>query len=272
MTELLRIFYTNGSFFTFVALQLLSVYCIVNFNSSQAAIAAETWAVRAGSVRSAGERVGSYLDLEDENEAQRREIARLRQLLPSSRYNAVARRDSIFDAELKQRFTYLTAHVVNRSPYRPNNTMVIDRGEELGVRPGQGVVGNNGLVGIVDRVTQNYARVLSVLHQNVRISAGLADGSFGTMRWDGRDPRFVTVTDVPDYLPVTKGDTVFSTGYSNIFPTRQVIGTIESAEIQAGTGSQNLLVQLINNPLNDNDVFVIQDLFKEELNELSGNN
>ncbi|OAV44688.1 rod shape-determining protein MreC [Lewinella sp. 4G2] len=269
MQQLLRIFFSNGSFFTFVALQLVSMYCIISFNSPQASIAAETWSIRAGAVRSVTESARDYLDLEAENEALRQETARLRQLLPESSYDAKVVVDSMEDRQLIQRYNYLTAHVVNRSPYRPNNTLIIDRGRTLGVRPGQGVVGATGLVGIVDRVTENHARVLSVLHQSIRISAGLRSGDFGTLRWDGQDPRYVTVTDLADYIKVAPGDTIFSTGYSNVYPTNQVIGTVESAEVQPGTGSQNLRVALSNDPLIETDVFVVQDLFKDELSGLA---
>ena len=272
MNQLLRIFYANGSFFTFVALQLLSLYCIINFNDRQASIAAETWTVRGGAVKSATQNVRSYLDLEEENEAQRREIARLRQLQPESLYHSERRLDSVRDTQYLQRYTFLAANVVNRSPYRSNNTLVIDRGRVMGVEAGQGVVGTQGIIGIVDRVTANHARVLSILHQDMRISAGLSGGAFGTLRWDGLDPRRVTVTDLPDYIATNPGDTVFSTGYSNIFPTRQIIGYVESAEVQPGTGSQDLTVRLANDPLRNRGVFVVQDLFKGELEELTDSN
>ncbi|NJC26322.1 rod shape-determining protein MreC [Neolewinella antarctica] len=269
MQQLLRIFFTNGSFFTFVALQLLSLYCIISFNSPQKAIAAETWSIRAGSVRSATETARSYLDLEQENEALRQEVARLRQQSPESLYATERIVDSFRDETFVQRYNFLTAHVVNRSPYRPNNTLIIDRGKNLDVRPGQGIVSPTGIVGIVDQVTGNHARVLSVLHQSIRISAGLASGAFGTLRWDGRDPRYVTVTDLADYIEVQAGDTIFSTGYSNVFPTHQVIGFVVDSEVQPGTGSQNLTVALSNKPVEESNVFVVQDLFKDELSDLA---
>ena len=269
MNNLLHLLFANGSFFTFVLLQIVSLYCLVSFNDAQRAIALETWSVRFGSVKSVAENARSYLDLEEQNEAQLQEIARLRELLPEATYDTDRQIDSFSDDRYLQRYNYLTAHIVNRSPYRPNNTLIIDRGSKLGVRAGQGVVGTRGLVGIVDRVTGNHARVLSILHQDIRVSAGLATGDFGTMRWGGHDSRYVTVTDLADYIEVEPGDTVFTTGYSNVFPTRMVIGFVESAEVQPGTGSQDVVVRLVNQPLVDADVFIVQDLFKEELGELN---
>lgn len=269
MEQLLRIFYNNGSFITFVGLQLLCLYLIINFNSAQNDIFLETMAVRGGSVQSAANTINGYLDLREQHEVDQREIARLRGLLPESRYNTTITTDTVEDAIHLQRYTYLAANIVNRSPFKPNNTCVIDRGTQLGVKEGQGVIDDRGLIGIVDLPTERHARVISVLHQATRISAGLKNGHFGTLLWNGRDPLRMTLTDIPDYVKVYPDkDTVFTTGYSNVFPTGQLIGMVESTEVQPGTGSQNLTVRLFNEPLTTANAYVVQDLFKEELEKL----
>lgn len=268
MEQILRIFYKNGSFFTFAGLQLLCLYLIVNFNSTQSDIAAETASIYTGSFQGAVGKVENYLNLEEEIEIQRRENANLRSRLPEAGYSTTEETDSIEDKTYAQRFIHLTTNVVNRSPYSPNNTLVIDRGTSQGVAAGQGVVGSNGLIGIVDLSTEHFSRLISILHRSARISAGLRNNAYGTLRWDGQDPRRMTMTDIADYLIIERGDTVFTTGFSNVFPTGQVIGTVESSEIQAGTGSQNLIVKLANDPLHENNAFVVRDLFKEELARL----
>ena len=263
--SILRIFFNNGSFFTFLALEILCLYLIVSFNEPQQAIAAETWSVRTGSVRDAWSGVQDYLDLEEANNDLKRENARLRAQLPSARYDANFRRDSTQDTVFRQRYTFLPANVVNRSQYGPNNTLVIDRGEALLASTGQGVVGPEGLLGIIDQTTENYARVISILHQATRISAGLRNNAYGTLIWDGLDPRYMTLIDVADYVNIPENDTVFTTGYSNVFPTGTVIGTVEERLVQPGTGSQNLRVKLIADPLRQRSGYVVQDIFKEEI-------
>ncbi|MEM9526935.1 MAG: rod shape-determining protein MreC [Bacteroidota bacterium] len=272
MERLLRIFYNNGSFFTFVGLQLLCFYLIINHNSTQSEIALETWSVRTGKIKSLLTHINGYLDVREQDEVHRREIARLRGLLPSAQYNTEAQVDSIKDPSQLQRYNFLATRIVNRSPYKPNNTFVIDRGEQFGVQTGQGVIDDRGLLGIIDQITARHARVISILHQQTRISAGLPNGSFGTLRWDGQTPREMTMTDLPDYVTVNIGDTVLTTGFSNIFPTAQPIGTVAGIEIQPGTGNQHLRVTLLNEPLTSSYGYVVQDLFKEELEALKKSN
>ena len=268
MEQILRVFYNNGSFFTFVGLHLLCIYLIVNFNSVQGEIAAETWSVRTGAFQSFAGGITDYVDLRQINAEQRTRIAELTARLPRHQYDSALQVDSFADDRYLQRYTFLATEVVNRSPYGPNNTLVINRGRRLGVEAGQGVIADVGLVGIIDRVTENHARLISILHQSTRISAGLANNAYGTLRWDGLDPRYMTVVDLPDFITVSPGDTVFTTGFSNIFPTGQVIGTVAETAVQPGTGSQQLKVLLIGDPLRAGHGYVVRDLFKEELESL----
>ena len=269
MEQILRLFYNNGSFFTFCTLQILSVYLIINHNSTQSAIAAETWSIGSGRLQSISTTVNDYLNLKEQNEVQMRENARLRRLLPNALYDLRTNVDSIIDGKYLQRYNFLPARIVNRSPYNPYNVLIINRGESLGLQAGQGVIDDQGLVGIIDNSTELFARAISILHQDARISAGLRDNTFGTLRWDGKDPKYMTLTDIPEYTNIGTKDTVFTTGYSNIFPTGQPIGIVTDAEVQPGTGSKNLKVELFNDPLRVSSVYVVQDLFKEELGILN---
>lgn len=268
MERFLRLFYNNGSFFTFCLLQIVCLFLIVNRNSPQSAIALETWSVRTGKFKSAASNINEYVNLHEQEDIDKREIAKLRSLLPYSRYNTVQEIETFLDSTSAQRYKYLATRIVNRTPYGPNNTFVIDRGSDLGVAPGQGVVDDNGLLGIVDRVTDRHARVVSILHGAARVSAGLENGYFGTLRWEGDDPRRALVTDIPDHVRVAENDTLYTTGFSNVFPTHQVIGTVEQAIVAPGTGNQSLVIKLSNSPLQARSAYVVQDLFKEELSEL----
>lgn len=269
MGRLLRALLNSSGLFTFLALQLLCLYLIVNHNDAQRRIWLETRSVYTNRVNEwVADRL-AFLDVARENELLRRENAALLARLPGSGYPLSEDTLRVADTAFQQRFTYLAGHVINKSPYGPYNTLVIDRGTDMGVERGQGVVSDGGLLGIVSEVSPRHARLLSVLHLDTRVSAGLSDNAYGTLRWNGRDPRRVTITDVPDYVPVGPNDTVYTTGYSNVFPTGLPIGTVESSEPITGTGSQNLTVVLLNDPLLAGSGYVVRDLFKEELDSLN---
>lgn len=269
MGRLLRILLNSGGFFTFLLLQLFCLYLIVHHNDAQRSIWLETRSVYGSYfTEQLNERL-AFLDVARENEILRRENAALLARIPGSAYDMSVDTVRISDSLLQQRFTYLAARVVNKSPYGPYNTLILDRGSNLQVERGQGVVTDGGLLGIISEVTPRHARVVSILHLDTRISAGLDNKAFGTLRWDGRDPRRVTITDVPDYVPVAPSDTVYTTGYSNVYPTGLPIGTVESSKALPGTGSQDLVVILLNDPLTAGNGYIVRDLFKEELEQLN---
>ncbi len=269
MGQLLRILLNSGGLFTFAILQFLCLYLIVHHNDAQQEIWLETKSVYGSYFTEQLNAKLSFLDVARENEVLRRENAALLARIPGSAYHTAVDTTPVVDSLFQQRFTYLASRVVNKSPYGPYNTLIIDRGSNLLVERGQGVVSDGGLLGIVSEVTPRHARVISILHLDTRISAGLDNNAFGTLRWDGRDPRRVTLTDMPDYVPVAPNDTIYTTGYSNVFPTGLPIGTVESSESLPGTGSQDLTILLLNDPLLASNGYVVRDLFKEELERLN---
>ncbi len=268
MGRLLRIILNSGGLFTFAILQLVCLYLIVNHNDDQREIWLETQSVYGSYFTEQLNAKLAFLDVARQNEVLRRENAALLARIPGSAYSTRVDTVPVDDSIFQQRFTYLASRVVNKSPYGPYNTLIIDRGSNLRVERGQGVLADGGLLGIVSEVTPRHARVISILHLDVRISAGLDNEAFGTLRWDGHDPRRVTLTDMPDYVPVAPNDTIYTTGYSNVFPTGLPIGTVESTESLPGTGSQDLTVLLLNDPLLASNGYVVRDLFKEELERL----
>ncbi|MEL6273720.1 MAG: rod shape-determining protein MreC [Bacteroidota bacterium] len=269
MNRLLQIIFQSGSFFTFVILELICFYLVINFNSTQRDIYLETVSVYTGGVNERAKAVGSYFSLRNKVDSLQNEIAALRARLPESSYTVTSQVDSISDDSLRQRYVYLAADIVNKSPFGPNNTFVINQGRKNGVELGQGVVAHAGLVGIVTAVSNGHARVMSLLHRDTRLSAGLKTNFYGTLRWDGIDPRYMTLTDMKDYVEVIVGDTIISTGYSNIFPTGIPIGTVTKLDRLPGTGNWKLKVELLNDPLQVRYVYVVKDLFKEDLSHLT---
>ncbi len=251
-----------------IVLELFCFYLIINFNSEQQKIWLETVTVYTGGVNERVDGVNSYIGLRATVDSLQQRLADIKSATEGVYVAKAAEVDSVRDDSLRQRFVYLTAEVVNKSPYGPNNTTIINRGKMDGIEVGQGVVADRGLLGIVTAVSGEHARVMSLLHRDTRLSAGLKNSYFGTLRWDGDDPRKMTLYDLKSYVPVNVNDTIYTTGYSSIFPTGLPIGKVSEAEKLAGTGNWRIGVELLEDPLRMRYVFVIKDLFKEDISIL----
>jgi rod shape-determining protein MreC len=90
------------------------------------------------------------------------------------------------------------------------------------------VVGPEGVIGEGDQCKSEYVCCNEPASPQEQLVALLKKGSgFGEITWDGVDPRYVTLTKIPRTIKVSKGDTVVTSPYSDIFPAGQVVGYVE---------------------------------------------
>ena len=89
-------------------------------------------------------------------------------------------KDTIF----KRKYLYTKAKVINNSTHRQNNYLTLNIGSRNGIENGMGVVGPNGVVGVVKNVSDHYASVVSVLHREAKISVKLKNSSYFLENWN----------------------------------------------------------------------------------------
>lgn len=140
--------------------------------------------------------------------------------------------DTIKIDSLKQyrKYNYIAARVVSNSVSTQSNHIVLAKGAKDNIRIGMGVVDiNNGIVGIVTEVTDNYAVAMSLLHKDSHVSGKLVrGGETGTLYWDGKEVNKCAITNIPKSAKIFKGDEIVSSGFSTAFPKGLKIGNIES--------------------------------------------
>lgn len=132
-----------------------------------------------------------------------------------------------------------------------------------------GVINSKGVVGIVDKATNNYATVLSILNTKSQLNAKIKNTNhFGTLTWDAKNAGYVQLIDVPRLANLKKGDTIVTGGQSVIFPENIPIGKIEKAYTDKNTNYYTISVRLFNDMTNVGFVYVIDNSKKNELLEL----
>jgi len=126
------------------------------------------------------------------------------------------------------------------------------------------VVSAQGIVGIVAGVSEHYCTVISLLNVDLKISAKLKRSNhFGSLYWDGKYYRDVTLSDIPQHVVVNVGDTVVTSGFSSIFPTGIDLGTIKSIESK-GVNFHSITVRLFNDFKQLNTVWVVAHKHDDE--------
>jgi rod shape-determining protein MreC len=166
-------------------------------------------------------------------------------------------------------FEYIPAQVVNNSVNRLNNYITLNAGYLQGVRQDMGVVGPDGVVGVVRNVSANYSSVISVLNSKFKGSVKLSSNDFfGTLSWPGYDYRQAVVTEIPGHINVYEGDTIITSGLSTIFPAGELVGRVVEVGRPSGGSFFELKVLLNQDFKKLTQVYVIRNFRKMEQEKL----
>jgi rod shape-determining protein MreC len=142
---------------------------------------------------------------------------------------------SVTDTLYNQQYQYTFAKVLNNSLNRQNNFFTIDKGLKEGLHTDMAVTSQNSVAGIIVKCSENFSVAMSVLNLNFRLSSRIKrNGYFGSLNWDGRDPQYAVLNEIPQHVPVSLGDTIETTGYSALFPEGVLVGTISDYEKKGG--------------------------------------
>jgi len=277
-----NIFLFIRRYFNFIILLMLqgfSIYLIVHYNTFHNAVFSGVMNEVTGKVNTEYNKIDYYFQLKKTNQQLTKENERLRNQLkenfekPDTTTKIVS--DSIPYDTLGnvRKWIYLSAKVVSNSVAAQNNFIVLGRGTGQQLKKDEGVVDpNNGVVGIITDVSENFAVVMSLLHKDSKISAKLKKGGdAGQVIWDGKDPNRLSLTDIRKSAKVAKGDTVYTSGFTTTFPYGLMIGTID--EIIPDKSTNNYLIKLKStaNFYNLQFVYAIENYQKEEINQLLKN-
>jgi rod shape-determining protein MreC len=165
-------------------------------------------------------------------------------------------------------FECIPANIVENTPNRNNNRLILNVGKKNGITIDMGVISLNGVIGIVDRVADHFCTVISLLNTSRNVSGKLMKtGIYGPIVWDKKDIRHIEMIDIPQHIAIEKGDTVVTSGHSLTFPEGILIGTVESYQLNKGV-SYRVRIKLSNDFQSIYNVYVISAKRKPELDSL----
>jgi rod shape-determining protein MreC len=222
------------NFLFFLVLQILSLTLLVRYNETHEAVYAGVANEVTGRINLQYNKVQNYFHLKENNRLLLEENTRLKNLMQINFENADSNRITQLDSLIRdtlghqRKYTWLPAKVVNNTVSQQYNYLTLHRGANQGVKKDMAVIGPQGVVGTVIEVTENFSRVMSLLHRNSKVSSMLKkEGVTGTVEWDGKDPHFLILRNIPKSIPVVKGDSVVTSSYSANFPSQIMVGTVE---------------------------------------------
>lgn len=266
-------------FIFLLVLQGFCIYLIVHYNKWHNAVASGFMNEVTGKINFQYNKIDYYFQLKKTNEQLVKDNERLRNLLrenfdsPDTTTKIVT--DSIPNDTLgnHRQWRYLAAKVISNSVSAQNNFIVLSRGSAQLIKKDMGVVNaNNGIVGIITDVTENFAVVMSLLHKDSKISAKLKNGGdAGQVIWDGKDPNRLSLIEIRKSAKVAKGDSVYTSGFTPTFPYGLMIGTIDQIIPDKSTNNYIIKLKSTANFYNLQYVYAIENFQKDEISRLLKN-
>ncbi len=255
------------NFLFFLVLQIVSIVLLVNYNKTHEAVYSNIASEVIGRINLQYNNIQSYFTLRQINRQLSEENARLRNVMAINFEGPDSTRLAIMDSLVRdtlgrqRKYLWLPAKVVSNTTSSQTNYLTLHRGSKQGVNKNMAVIGPNGVVGTVIDVSENYSRVMSVLHRNSKVSSMLKKGNVtGSVEWEGKNPTILTLRNIPRSVEVAKGDTVLTSTYSANFPSHIMVGTILSVEADPGSNSHIIRLRSATNFYNIQYVNVVQNV------------
>ncbi|MDP4264461.1 MAG: rod shape-determining protein MreC [Bacteroidota bacterium] len=253
----------------FLVLQVVAIWFLITYNKFHRARGLGIANQITGWFNTRYNKAEDFFKMKEENRRVHKMNDSLMNLLAAN----FARRDSanrlvrdtlLFDttANRYRQYIYREAEVVYGTVNEEKNYLQINKGSKDGIKDDMGVLNSDGsLVGKVIAVSPNFSEVMSLLHVQNKVSVLVKKTrSAGTISWDAKDPRFLTLKDIPKSDSIMKGDTIITGTYSLSIPPGKMVGTVAEIVPDNSTSFYILRVRTTAKFQDLQQVFVVENL------------
>ena len=159
-------------------------------------------------------------------------------------------------------YTLEPATVIAHVPDDPSGSFIINIGQSQGITSGMPVITENGLVGIVGRVSERYCRVLTLMDPAVNI--GVLDSTTldtGILTGDAAmsEDNTARLTYLRLQSEAAAGDLILTSGYGEQITQGLTVGYLSEVSLAATGLTLEGVIDLSARPENARQVFVITD-------------
>ena len=163
MRQIIDFFVRNKNFILFLTLFSFSLIMIFSNSSYHNSLALNSTNSFTAKVYNSSNSITSYFNLRNENNELVKENTTLKEIIFNSKSNYDSLKYNVFDSK-----------IIKNSYSFNNNYLTIDKGLNDSISEDMGVVSDKGVIGITDRISKSYSRVISILNTKLNLNAKLA--------------------------------------------------------------------------------------------------
>ncbi len=247
MRNLIAFLIKIGPLLLFIALETVAVILMVQRSQYHNYTITSTANVVAGGTLEVTSAISSYFSLGTINEHLALENSNLKNEMEILKKRLAKYEDSVSSSQTDSTFmlTYIPAKVIGNSVNRLDNYITLDKGTEDGIQPDMGVVCSEGVVGIIVTASKHFSVVLPIINSESKISCRLdSSKALGSLVWKGFSPSYAQLEEVSRHVVVRKGEKIYTSGFSYIFPDGVPVGVIEDVELKDSDSFYHIKVRL----------------------------
>ncbi|MDO9262198.1 MAG: rod shape-determining protein MreC [Flavobacteriaceae bacterium] len=271
MQQIINFIIRNRYLLLFLLLEIIALILIVQSHSYHKSKYITSSNSVIGGLYTKTHTLKNYFSLADENQKLADENTYLKNLLAKKKNEIDSVIHKVTDTVYHQEYHYITAKIINNSYSKRNNYLTINKGLKHGVQKDMGVILPNGVVGVIQDVSQNYATILSLLNENSKINVGIKNSNhFGTLSWNGKSYEEAQLIDFPRRAMLKIGDTIVTGGKSVLFPEGIPVGIIKGLNLR-NNYYENITITLLTDMSNLSYVYIVNNIDKKEIENLEKN-
>jgi len=268
MLRVFKIFQNLGTTILFLFLECISLFLIIRYNKGQNDIFLHSSNEIVSDVVKQRAKIKQSLDLKNQNDDLLFQNARLIEELINRK--GWTEKDS---NNIDKKYNVIPANIVNSSIHSLSNYITLDKGRSHGIEKGMGVLGDRGVIAVINQVSNKYSTAISLLNVDLRVSSSIKDKNHtGFLTWSGKDIFHFKLNGIPKHAAIEVGDNVVTSGHSSIFPKGLVIGKIEEYTIIEGGAFYDISLTLNQDLSMVNLVYIIANNDFDEIRSLENLN
>lgn len=237
--------------FLFIILEITSLVLISRNKGYQRSVLLSSTNIVVGTMYEMSNTVVEFFKLSDANKNLSEENTRLINKVTELENKLYAITDSSGTADWKsvrippeRQYDYISAKVIRITTHQVQNYIILNKGSLDSIKPDMGVIGDQGVVGIVETVSGHFSKVIPILHPKSTIITKFQKSNYyGPLVWDGVDYRYATLKDIARHVKFSLGDSLVTSGFKS-FPEGIMVGTINNFDIKESDAYYNVQVKL----------------------------
>ena len=250
MKNLINFLVRYSVVFLFIILEVISLVLISRNKGYQRSILLSSTNTVVGKMYETSDKVIQFFklseankNLAEENTQLKNQVTELENMLDALTDSSTTDWTRVSISPEKQ-YDFISAKVIRITTHQVQNYITLNKGSLDNIKPDMGVIGDQGVVGIVEAVSPHFSKVIPILHPKSTIITKFKKSNYyGPLVWDGLDYRYAKLNDISRHVKFSLGDTLITSGFK-AFPEGIVVGTINNFDIKESDAYYNIQVKL----------------------------